>query len=280
MSETQAPKEVTPAAPPIDRAEAVHLLRSGNRQIWNSFREHNPNWVPDLSGERFDVCNLTFHNLKGSNLCGTDLSLCRMEDDRLGSATKLDGAIFDMHTKFPKGFNPTNNGAKYRSQAQIRVVDKSRVSVFISYAWVNEKLILAIDSWLRMKGLDTRLDKRDFFAGSRIRDEIMRVMSECEIILIFHSKDSADKPWPEFERVLASDLEMSAKQQGRKPPRIIYLVIDDSKLPSVSEENRIAIVAKGKRFELVCEELYHSILNLPRMANAVDMKEWSDYVFG
>jgi hypothetical protein len=93
--------------------------------------------------------------------------------------------------------------------------------IFISYAWADDGVVLAIDQWLRNKGLKTKIDKRDFFAGSRIRDEIMRVMSDCEIILIFYSSQSRDKPWIHFEREFAADIEMSSKIEGRKPPRII-----------------------------------------------------------
>ena len=104
-------------------------------------------------------------------------------------------------------------------------------------------------------------------------------MIDCNVILIFYSKLSEVKPWPEFERELASDIEMSAKQKGTVPPRIIYVVIDDASLPSVSESNRLAIIAKGKRFELVCEEIYHNILQLPKAPDSVDSSKWSEYIF-
>lgn len=155
----------------------------------------------------------------------------------------------------------------------------SNLKIFISYAWADEGIILAIDQWLRSKRLEVKIDRRDFFAGSRIRDEIMRNMKECNVVLIFHSEQSKDKPWIQFERELASDIEMSSKIAGNEPPRIIYVVIDGTPLPSVSEENRIAVMAKGKRFELVCEEIYHNILQLPKTASDVDLEKWSEYVF-
>jgi hypothetical protein len=104
-------------------------------------------------------------------------------------------------------------------------------------------------------------------------------MEECDTILIFHSKDSANKPWPEFERELASDLEMAAKKGGNNPPQIVYVVIDDVGLPNISEENRIAIMAKGKLFEVVGEEIYHTLLRLPRDADDVDWDKWKGYRF-
>lgn len=151
--------------------------------------------------------------------------------------------------------------------------------VFISYAWANDGVVLAIDQWLRNKGMKTKIDKRDFFAGSRIRDEIMRVMSKCEIILMFYSSQSKDKPWVQFEHELAMDIEMSSKIEGRKPPRIIYVVLDDTPLPSITEKNRIAVMAKGKNFDLVCDEIYQNILKIPRITPDVDLSTWSNYTF-
>lgn len=151
--------------------------------------------------------------------------------------------------------------------------------VFISHAWADDGVVLAIDQWLRNKGLKTKIDKRDFFAGSQIRDEIMRVMSDCEIILIFYSIQSRDKPWVQFEREFAADIEMSSKMEGRKPPRIIYVVLDGTPLPSVSEKNRLAVMAKGKKFDIVCDEIYQNILQIPRTTPNVDLSTWSSFTF-
>jgi hypothetical protein len=74
----------------------------------------------------------------------------------------------------------------------------------------------------------------------------------------FDRHSAEGKPWPEFERELAADLEMEAKKQAQQPPQIVSVVIDGTPLPTITENNRIAIMAKGKRFELVCEEIYHS----------------------
>jgi hypothetical protein len=104
-------------------------------------------------------------------------------------------------------------------------------------------------------------------------------MNECKVILVFHSQQSKEKPWIQFERELAADLEMSSKIDGKEPPRIMYIVIDDTPLPNMSEKNRIAIMAKGKRFEIVCDEIYQNILQLPRITPDVDLSKWSDYTF-
>ena len=268
----------------MDKHETLNILAKEMVSTWNEYRESHPNWYPDLSGEKVKgvLPNL---NLADANLCGADLSEAKLcgpnvtHKNATTSRANLTNSKYDMATIFPTDLDPAAYGAKFVSQADIRKQGRNNIQVFISYAWVNDDVVLAVDTWLRQKGLYTRLDKRDFFAGSRIRDEIMRVMKECDIILIFHSRESATKPWPEFERELAADIEMAAKKEGRKPPRVIYIVIDDVALPSVSEENRIAVVAKGKRFELVCEEIYHSILQIPKQPGDVDLEKWNDYVF-
>lgn len=266
----------------MEKDEALELLLSGKIAIWNQYRKSNPDWAPDLSGTVF-VGNLFEANLANADLCGCDFSKAIMFNmatwANSGSRTELTGAKYDAKTQFPQNCDPAQAGAIYVNKAAHRYMDKIRLEVFISYAWANDDVVLAIDSWLRKKGLRTKLDKRDFFAGARIRDEIMRVMYNCDSILIFYSKQSAEKPWPEFERKLANDLQKSAKKIGHQPPRSIYVVMGDIALPSISEENKIAVFTKGKRFELVCEEIYHSILELPQKPTDIDLDKWSDFVF-
>lgn len=266
------------------RREIRSLLTSERSSEWNNYRKHNPDWVPDLSGMDLEEVNLVPtgkkpFDLSKANLCGCKLPKVASKLSTRNKIVNLEGATFDVNTTCAPLFDLSTAGAIFVSKAEQSSVADEKPKVFISYAWGNEDVVLAMDAWLRSKGLPTKIDKRDFFAGSRIRDEIVRVMTECNVILIFYSKKSEGKPWPEFERELASDLEIAAKQKGNPPPRIIYVVIDESSLPSISEANRIAVKAKGKRFDLVCEELYHSILQLPKETETVDLSKWSDYVF-
>src|SRR5580704_15187270 len=103
------------------------------------------------------------------------------------------------------------------------IAAKQELAVFISYAWADGDIVKAIDKWLIERGIRTHIDKRDFFAGSRIREEIVRVMSASNVVVICYSSQAKDRPWTEFERELAADMEMDAKQSGKEPPRIIYL---------------------------------------------------------
>jgi hypothetical protein len=151
--------------------------------------------------------------------------------------------------------------------------------IFLSYASENGDVVLAIAQWLRLKGLNTIIDKRDFFAGPAIRDEILRVMTSCTIILLFYSKESKNKSWPQFEREVAKHLEFGAHPKGYPPPRLIFVVIDDTPLPDPSDANRIAIILKGKTFDVACQELYCELLKITKDTAQIDPDKWKGFVF-
>lgn len=288
----------------MTKDEAMELLAKGRFHDWNNYRKANPDWKPDLSGMDLSNIKLVFSengqfDLTHANLCGADLSnivslQCEYTEfdlsdrDELGiphssqqmAHLRLQGAQVDIFTRFPSHFHPAEWGAVFVSAAKTQDKGVDNVlNIFISYAWANEDVVLAVDQWLRLKGLRTKIDKRDFFAGSRIRDEILRVMHGCDAVVIFYSEESKDKPWTQFERELVSDLEMEAKKEGRHPLRIIYFVIDGAQLPNVVEKNRIAVMAKGKKFEAACEELYYGILQIAKGAKYIDLNKWSEFVF-
>lgn len=264
--------------------EALKLLQKDGRAVFNNYRKDNPEWIPDFSGKDLSQCNLV---VNGVNLVNLDKAI--LFDARLpigdkfssyGKTVSLDGAKYNMNTSGQTFDRLDDLGAIYITDDKIaKRKESASPQIFISYAWANAEVVSAIDYWLRIKGLDTKIDKRDFFAGSRIQEEILRMMKDSGVVLVFHSFESKDKPWIEFERELVADLQMTAKTEGRVPPRVIYVVIDDTPLPGITEKNKIAIMAKGKRFELVCEEIYHHILQLPRTGEEIDLSQWQDFVF-
>lgn len=286
----------------MTKVEAMELLKRGRYKIWNSYRANNPDWVPDLSNTDLSDVKLIFHqseggqfDLKDANLRGAKLSNIenlrhsflnyyewegKTESYKDYAYLSLPGAVFDVASKFPEEFDPTDEGAILVSAAGAMNAERGKPrTVFFSYAWANEEVVLAIDQWLRLKGIETKIDKRNFFAGSGVSDEIVRNMQECDVVVTFYSKDAAGKPWIEFESKLAKDLETKAKEEGKPPPRIIYFVMDETPLPEGTENVRIAVMAKGKKFEVICEELYYSILQISRSGNYVDLKSWTDFVF-
>ena len=265
------------------KEEAIYLIQNGRSSEWNGYRKKHPDWVPDLSNTDFSNCDFYPNNipfdLSGANLCGTRFpaSMSYLTNGR-DTHVVLSDSIINFKTRFPDAFDSNKYGTILVSDTDPRANAILPV-VFISYAWANADVVLAIDQWLRLKNIKTKLDKRDFFAGSRIRDEIMRVMQECDVTLIFYSEQSKDKPWTQFESEFAKDLEMNAKVEKKIPPRIIYIVLDNTPLPSITEKQRLAVIAKGKRFDFVCEEIYHHILQLPRSTEQIDLNKWSNYSF-
>lgn len=262
--------------------EAIELIRNSRVTEWNAYRKAHPEWIPDLSNTIFKadnfIPNFVAYDLSRANLCGTEFpfNLSLIEFNNVHVILK--NAIINSKTRFPVDFESAHYGTILVSDVDPRV-NAVPPMVFISYAWANSDVVLAIDQWLRLKNINTKLDKRDFFAGARIRDEIMRVMQNCDVTLIFHSLQSKDKPWIQFEDDFAHDLEMNAKIEKKTPPRIIYVILDDTPLPNVAEKQKIAVMAKGKRFELVCEEIYHHILNLPHSSGKIDLDKWKNVVF-
>lgn len=290
----------------MDQDEAIRLIKN-HPSAYNQYRLRNPNYIPDFfecyiegfenvllkeNGEpTSDLFKVDFRkadlrgaeisgavgnaNFSGADICGADLRGLTHIKDALWK-----DAVFNEDTLWPLGFDPIPYGAIYKTKSERTNKTALNTQVFISYAWGNEGVVLAIDQWLREhKNIQTKIDKRDFFAGSRIRDEIVRTMSECNTILIIYSHQSKDKPWPEFERELASDLEMEARQLKKEPPRIIYINIDNTPFPTINEKNRLAIMAKGKRFPEVCEEIYHSILQIPKKSPSIDLSKFDNYTF-
>lgn len=265
----------------MNQNEAFELLKRKHFIAWNQYRKTTPDWIPDLSN--LDLSNLDFidgdaiPDLSRTILCGCILPHKNSFRNRYRK-TNLEDAIYDLKTK--SSFDPAAFGAVFvTEEQQSRLGTAKQTTVFISYAWANQDVIVAIDFWLRQKGLNVQLDQRDFFAGSRIRDEILRTMKESDVVLIFHSKESKNKPWPIFEQELAADLEMTAKVEGKVPPRIMYIVIDDTPLPSITESNKISVMAKGKKFEPVCEEIYRNILLVPHSSEPMNLEKWKDYTF-
>jgi hypothetical protein len=259
----------------MNKADAQTLILRGRVKEWNKYRDNNPSWVPDLSDFTFPAGKLVYINLTKANLRGADLSRTKLSD--WWYEYRIKKAEYDIHTKWPEGMNPSDWGAILVSE-EIKE-DRDTVTAFISYAWTDAEPIIAIDQWLRNKGVTTRIDKRDFFTGEKIRTEILRVMRECDRVLVFYSANSRNKAWPQFERELAEDLDIEARKKGKTPPKLIYVVLDDSELPDEVAKNRLSVYAKGKRFGAVCDEIYRAILGISGIPELIDLRKWDNYQF-
>lgn len=299
------------------KEQAVHMIRSGRVKEWNAFRKRNPDWMPDLShvdlsavsfvtndaaqkAEKLSGHAITLikanigsytYDFSKANFSGTKLpnaqnnymtTIRSWEDKSMRDVTynlcNFSEAVYDFSTSFPAWFDPVARDMILVPDGGGHQGEQPPVAVFVSYAWADDVVVQAIDHWLLLKGLQTKIDKRDFFAGSRLMDEILRLMQECDVILVFYSEKSKDKPWAEFERDAATDLQMEAKKAGRKPPRVIYVVMDDTPLPSPVQSNRLAVTARGKTVRAVAEELYLHILQTSRGTPPIDPTIWDKVI--
>jgi hypothetical protein len=245
---------------------------------------------------RVKRCNLKRADLRGCKLPPLEASSLKPILFRTGDRPELltgksgsqvvqrlncpdfEGALYDLNTTGNTGIVRAL-GARLFVSSDNDPFAAQALAVFISYAWADANPVRAIDRWLRDRGIRTFIDKRDFFAGAKIRDEILRVMSASNVVVICYSEKAKERPWIEFEQQLAGDMEMEAKASGRNPPRIMYLCFDKTPLPSVVERNRIAILAAGKRFPDVCEELYRQLLMIPLDDEESDPSSWQKFVF-
>jgi hypothetical protein len=152
---------------------------------------------------------------------------------------------------------------------QYRLAPIQRRTAFLSYAHKDEKAVLAVDQWLRDRGILTRLDRYDFKYGQRIREEIDRAMHESSSVVIFYSKNSKDRPYTKLEREFADDLHLHGKS------RVIYFCLDETPFPDMHLAQHLAIKAKRKSFEAACNELQAGILSLSRRAERVDLRQYA-----
>jgi hypothetical protein len=104
----------------MDKQEAIMTIKEGLADRWNSYRNQNPDWVPDLSDEDFGNVDLSRFNLSGANLCGSNLSQASFEsiEKRPSGVIRtypcdLRGARYCSTTKFPENFNPVEAGATW-----------------------------------------------------------------------------------------------------------------------------------------------------------------------
>lgn len=281
----------------MNKRNALKLLKSGRYQEWNQYRIEHPDWKPDFKNANLrevDFAN-NFFDMQEADLRGAYLPskhflpaispvsdksristwLETVESDAIVSL--FDSAVYDLSTKFLDSSDAVhlkNLGAEFVDDFDFRNEKVPTLpKVFISYAWKDKEPVRAIAKWLHINGLIIKIDVHSFVAGENIRAETLRVMKECDVILIFYSNNSKDRPWVIYERELAYDLEMDAKGKGVTPPRVIYVLLDETPLFDPISKNRIAVKAKGEKFVDVCRQIYDQILMIPTSMD-VDLKKW------
>src|ERR1700730_9993319 len=93
-------------------------------------------------------------------------------------------------------------------------VEPLRPTIFINYARADELSALAIDQWLRDRGARVLIDRRDFIPGNDLEAEIVRCISSSGKLVCIYSATSAQRPYPELERRIASALEWELSDEA------------------------------------------------------------------
>jgi uncharacterized protein YjbI with pentapeptide repeats len=101
--------------------EHVALLKQGV-EIWNTWRDKNPDVTPDLSKAGFFKENLHKANLRKTNLSGADLGDVDLSEAKLGWAD-LSGAILDGANLFKANLSDADLREADLSGADLRKVD-------------------------------------------------------------------------------------------------------------------------------------------------------------
>jgi hypothetical protein len=139
--------------------------------------------------------------------------------------------------------------------------------VFISYAWNDKQKVKKLDQWLQDHGVLVMMDIHDFKAGHRLPEEIRRHLHLCDKACIVFSETSRSRDWPEFERIVAQEVESL-----RGLPCLIYLLIDKVK-PPLHDPNRIYIDAATRPWKDVGPELLHAVTGRSEKPARLDYDE-------
>lgn len=124
--------------------------------------------------------------------------------------------------------------------------------VFLSYAWGDGEVVDKLEQWLIRNGITVLRDKWSFPPGNQLPEMIRAKILESDKVIAVYSQRSKGRDWPAFEIRLAEERERGGQTV------LIYLVLDETPLPE-PDPNRIAVLAKGRTFGEVGEELLHGI---------------------
>lgn len=229
-------------------------------------------------------------NLKGANLEGANLENAILKNTNFKSCNLanaiLRGAVVTFanfsdavltNADFREAKNLTKRqlevakdatGLKYDPEQFTEPALPGEVPrVFLSYAWNDKDMVLAVDQWLRDKGARVILDERNFTAGENIREEILRWIQEAGVVVCFVSRDSSERHYPRLEREIAETL------RGTSGTRVIYFNLDDTVL-DVIQGGRLYVPGHKLTFEAACEKLWQGIKRTVQPPSAVDLSSF------
>jgi HEAT repeat protein len=137
-------------------------------------------------------------------------------------------------------------------------------TVFLSYAWNDQRFVLAVDQWLRNRGMNVLLDYRNFAPGRNINDEILRWIAKAAVIVCFFSRHSRNRPYPKLEREIAHSRQLKGKAI------LIYFCLDETPVDKLAKE-MLYIPAHKLTFADSVEKLWQGIFKNVRPASKIDL---------
>ena len=100
--------------------------------------------------------------------------------------------------------------------------------VFLSHASEDKKFVLDLASRLRQRGIDVWLDRWEILPGDSFVDKIFdEGIAQAKAVIVIISRHSVNKPW------VREELNVAVVRKINKVSKLIPVVIDDSKVPTV-----------------------------------------------
>ncbi len=220
------------------------VLRPGDRAIACDNARTALSWLHINAGRQPESDSRLFDESLGAAVREFQVTYHhRVADGLIGPGTRSRLTAEILHMKNPSVF-----------QRLHKPEQRSRPSIFLSYAWSDSERVNKLDQWLRDHGVQVIRDKDSFTAGETVQENISRAISVADKILAILSRNSRNRDWPSLERALAEQLESRIGASV-----LIYLRLDDTKLP-VHDSARVAISARGVPLKEVGERLLHAVV--------------------
>lgn len=136
---------------------------------------------------------------------------------------------------------------------RLRATGDGKPIAFVSYAWSDGEKVDKVDQWLRNHGVSVLRDREEFVAGKTLHDNISTAVARADKIVVFYSKNSKTRDWPQFERAIAEQVEQHTNESV-----LVYVRLDDAPLP-LPDSHRLAIDAVAVPLRVVGQQLLRAI---------------------